>query len=78
MHSGFVQIDPSFDDVILSCLKFFFSLVKWKIVGGKNSVWFKGAQMMEVEWCFLRGIWTSARGGDLIIVEGMRFLLIAN
>ncbi|CAG8546708.1 956_t:CDS:2 [Diversispora eburnea] len=64
-------IDENYTTVLSESLKFYFTLLHWKVkYGYKNkTVFFKEAEILENEWSFLSGICHHITGGDAEIAE---------
>lgn len=62
-------IRPSYDEVLLESLRFFFRLLHWKLKSGSKAIYFRETEILEAEWEFLNESAEFVPGGDLIVAE---------
>lgn len=66
-----------YDETLLAALRFFFKLLHWKLKSPSRAIYFKETEIVESEWGFLSGVTEQIDGGDLLVGEHFRRVVIS-
>ncbi|KAI9091116.1 hypothetical protein DFS34DRAFT_584707, partial [Phlyctochytrium arcticum] len=59
------SLSPSYDMMLLKSLRYYFTLLNWRLRSSTDTVFFKEAEMLENEWNFMSTICFYIDGGDV-------------
>ncbi|KNC96227.1 uncharacterized protein SPPG_08380 [Spizellomyces punctatus DAOM BR117] len=59
------SLSPSYDVILLKSLKYYFTLLNWRLKSSTDTVFFKEAELLENEWNFMSAICFYIDGGDV-------------
>ena len=65
-----------YDEMLLAALRYYFKLLHWKLKSPSRAIYVKETKIVENEWGFLRGVTEQIDGGDLLVGEHFRRVLI--
>lgn len=65
-----------YDETLLAALRYFFKLLHWKLKSPSRAIYFKETEIVENEWGFLSGVTEQIDGGDLLVGEHFRCVLL--